>query len=353
MLAAACLSGSLPVARADSSQVAIPVASRVGSKSGKELTDGKAGATIEATNLQIFDIKTNRFSKLTNQAMVGRANSFQAVQTPDPDPSFLAQSLDRQIADGLSTPSGRPTLPTADELRQNLQIPPINLDTAQFYHPGSGTGIPEGFGSEWGDVFVTVFGSGTDRVRTTYVDSSISVGFGLGNSRNLVGLELNYNVLSTRTAFALNGSFDVKLNRYIFENDRLVVSGAVGVNNFIVYGPEAAFNVPTLYGVVSGATYLQPDNPNNPMLLTVTLGAGGAPNYATAGTGLIAGAGVEVNPQLGIGSAWNGTGFSLGASYVPFRNIPLTLTALYEDIFDMTEAGHKLVIAVGFSQNLW
>lgn len=334
---------SLPAAWADSTEVS----SVATSADISELQDSK----VSTANLQPVETTANGLSELPSLPLAIGVS--QADKKPDLRPRPGAQSLDSQIADGLSTPSVRPTLPTANELRQNLQIPPINIDAAQFYHPGSGTGIPEGFGSEWGNVFVTLFGSSTDRIRTTYVDSSISMGFGLGNPRDLVGLELNYNILSTRTEFAVNGSFDIKLHRYIFQDNRVVVSAAVGVNNFIVYGPEASFNVPTVYGVVSGVTYLHPDDPINPMLLTLTLGAGGSPNYATAGTGLIAGAGVEINSQLAIGSAWNGTGFSLGGSYVPFRNIPITLTAIYEDIFDMTQAGHKFVVAVGFSQDLW
>ena len=336
---------SLPAAWADSTEVSSMATSAYIGQS----QDSK----VSTVDLQPLETTASGLSKLTDTRLVPGVSPVEAGKNPDLQPRSVAQSLDSQIADGLSTPSVRPPLPTANELRQNLQIPPINIDAAQFYHPGSGTGIPEGFGSEWGNVFITLFGASTDRIRTTYVDSSISMGLGLGNPRDLVGLELNYNILSTRTALALNGSFDIKLHRYIFQDNRVVVSAAVGVNNFIVYGPEASLNVPTVYGVVSGVTYLHPDDPINPMLLTLTLGAGGAPNYATAGTGLIAGAGVELNSQLAIGSAWNGTGFSLGGSYVPFRNIPITLTALYEDIFDMTQAGHKFVVAVGFSQDLW
>lgn len=239
---------------------------------------------------------------------------------------------------------------TPDELREQLQIPPI-LSTSfpRFYYPGSGTGIPEGFGAEWGDVFITISGASKDRVRTTFIDSSISMGLGLGNPRELVGMELAYNILSTRTQLAVNGSFDLKVHRHIFEDNNFLASAALGVSNFYSYGPEASLNSSAVYGVVSGFTYLQPNNPDRPMPLTFTLGAGGSPIFAENGVGLIAGAGVEVHPQIGLGSSWNGTGFSLGASFVPFRNVPLTLSALYQDIFNMTVPGHKLILSLDYS----
>ncbi|MBU6230284.1 MAG: hypothetical protein KGQ93_11400 [Cyanobacteria bacterium REEB459] len=314
-----------------------------------EWTDDAGGAA----NQPLFELKTDPITpssfRLIDEPVVTPGRSLPTGQALTLPAAVVAQSPGPEVADRLATPSSRPTPPTASELRQNLQIPPVDIDTAQFYYPGSGTGIPEGFGARWGDIFVTVFGSSTDKIRTEYIDSSISMGLGLGDPRHLVGLELSYNILSTRTAFALNGSFDIKLHRYIVENNQLVVSGAVGVNNLIVYGPEAALNTPTVYGVVSGATYLRPEDPTSPMLLTLTLGAGGAPYYAVEGTGLIAGAGVELNSQVAIGSGWNGTGFGLGASYVPFRNLPITITALYQDIFDMTPAGHKFVLSVDFT----
>lgn len=268
-----------------------------------------------------------------------------AVEIPSPPPETA------QPATGDVTDVPQPT-PTADELRQQLQIDPIlNTSSPRFYFPGSGTGIPEGFGAQWGDVFLSITAASKDRVRTTFIDSGISMGLGLGNPRELVGLELSYNILSTRTQFAVNGSFDLQAHRYIFQSDNFTASAAFGWNNFYSYGPEASINPPTLYGVVSGYTFLRPDDPYRPMPLTVTLGAGGAPLYADSGVGFLAGAGVEVHPQLGLGTSWDGRGFGLGASYIPFRNFPFNITALYDDVFNMTEEGHRLVLSLNLSYN--
>lgn len=258
--------------------------------------------------------------------------------------SVAQQTVAQQNIDQPDAP------PTVDQLRERLQIEPLpDTSSVNSYGPGSAAAIPEGFGSEWGDVFITVTGASKDRVRTTFIDSGISTGFGLGNPRNLVGVELAYNILSTRTQFAVNGSFDLKVHRYIVEQPNFVASAALGVANFYSYGPEASLNPPVAYGVVSGFTYLRPDNLYEPMPLTVTLGTGGAPIFAESGVGLIAGAGVQVHPQIGLGSSWNAGGFNLGASFLPFRNVPLTLTALYTDVFNMTTPGHRLVLSLGYS----
>ena len=262
-----------------------------------------------------------------------------SIETPN-------EGINSPEAQGNSSQSDSPVSP--EELRQQLQIPPL-LDPTSSYYPSSGTGIPEAFGSEWGDLFIAVTGASKDRVRTTFIDSAISMGFGLGNPRNLVGLELAYNILSTRTKFAANGSFDLKVHRYIFEDNNFAASAALGVSNFYSYGPEASFNPPVVYGVVSGFTYLRPDDAVQPMPLTVSLGAGGAPMFAETGVGLMAGAGVQVHPQIGLGSSWGYGGFNLGASFLPFRNIPLTLNALYTDIFNMTIPGHRLSITLDYS----
>lgn len=264
-----------------------------------------------------------------------------SVETPGEESKFP------ETQDGVDKPD---TAVTIDELRQQLQISPLpEINSAALYYPSSGTGIPEAFGSEWGDVFITLTGASKDRVRTTFVDSSISMGLGLGNPRNLVGMELSYNILSTRTKFAVNGSFDLKVHRYIFEDTNFVASTALGVANVYSYGPEASLNPPVAYGVVSGFTYLRPDDPIQSMPLTITLGAGGAPVFAETGVGLIAGAGVQVHPQIGLGSSWGFGGFNLGASFLPFRNIPFTLNALYTDVFNMTIPGHRLVLTLDYS----
>jgi len=252
-----------------------------------------------------------------------------------------SQSITQQTTDQLNTP------PTPDQLREQLQIEPL-LETNSFnaYSAGAGAGIPVAFGAEWGDVFITISGASKDRVRTTFIDSSISTGFGLGNPRDLVGVELAYNILSTRTQFAVNGSFDLKVHRQIVDSNNFLASTALGIANFYSYGPEASLNSSSVYGLLSGFTYLRPTDSYSPMPMTATLGIGGSPIFAKDGVGLIAGVGVGVHPQIGLGSSWNGTGFSLAADFLPFRNLPVSLSVVYQDIFNMTRPGHKLILSL-------
>lgn len=262
-------------------------------------------------------------------------------------PSVKSEDVVQPIAEPISDPPSSEV--SVDELRRQLQVRPLLMP--KVYYPGSGARIPEAFGAEWGDVFLTISGATKDRVRTTHIDSSISTGFGLGNPQDLVGIELTYNILSTRTKFAVNGSFDVKVHRRIFEAENFWAAVALGVNNFYSYGPEAKTNASSAYGVVSGLTYLRPNNPASPMALALTLGAGGAPVFADGGVGFLAGAGLEVHPQIGLGSSWNGKAFSLGASFLPFTNLPLTLSAEYNDVFNMTRQGHRLILSLEYNHS--
>lgn len=104
-----------------------------------------------------------------------------AVEIPSPPPETA------QPATGDVTDVPQPT-PTADELRQQLQIDPIlSTSSPRFYFPGSGTGIPEGFGAQWGDVFLSITAASKDRVRTTFIDSGIFNGVRLRQSSRISG----------------------------------------------------------------------------------------------------------------------------------------------------------------------
>ena len=127
------------------------------------------------------------------------------------------------------------------------------------YTPSPNAGIPSAFGAAWGDLFASLTGSGADRIRNE-VDGSISAGLGLGNPRTAVGVELAYNLLSVRN-FAKNGSFDVKVHREVFANDTTQAAVAVGWNNFVNYGDDVDGSESSVYGVVSAAHLLQPNNP--------------------------------------------------------------------------------------------
>jgi hypothetical protein len=237
------------------------------------------------------------------------------------------------------------------QLRDSLRIEPLVVPSVvPSYSPSPNAGIPSGFGAAWGDVFIGATLSGADRERPEG-DGSLSMGFGLGDAQQTVGVELAYNVLSIRN-FASNGSFDAKVHRQIYRSPTTLVAAAVGLNRFAAYGSNAAPTASSLYGVVSVAQLLQPNDPVNrlPIIATVGLGGGSFSN-PNSDAGLIAGVGLQVHPQISVNTAWSGVGLNVGASFVPVSTIPLTVNMLYGDVFNNTVAGSVAVINVAYGFN--
>ena len=241
---------------------------------------------------------------------------------------------------------------SASASREDLLVEPLATDPVPTvrHAPSPNAGIPSAFGAAWGDLFVSVTAAGADRVRNE-VDGSISAGLGLGDPRTAVGVELAYNLLSIRN-FGSNGSFDAKVHREIFANETTQAAVAAGWNNFVNYGDDVDGTESSPYGVVSAAHLLQPNNPANRLPITGTLGVGGG-NFSdeNADVGVLAGVGLQVDPRLSLNAAWSGVGINVGASVVPFPDIPLTLNAIYGDITNNTEAGSVATFTIGYGFN--
>ena len=267
-------------------------------------------------------------------------------------PQIGAQRLMSQADPSSSTPSAQADVPATNAQREDLLIEPLATDPVPTvgYSPSPNAGIPSAFGAAWGDLFVSATVAGADRLRNE-VDGSISAGFGVGNPKTAIGLELAYNLLSIRN-FAENGSFDAKVHRQVYANNTTQAAVAVGWNNFVNYGNDVAGTESSVYGVVSAAHLLQPDHPTNRLPITGTLGVGsGGFSDEDADVGVLAGVGLQVDPRLSLNAAWSGAGLNLAASVAPISEIPLTLNFLYADITNNTEAGSVAVFTVGYGFN--
>lgn len=270
-----------------------------------------------------------------------------------PPPATLAQEPSSQELDGETDETGETgEVDEAEQIRQELRVDPLaEISTDQIaYPPSPSAGIPSAFGADWGDFFVSAALSTGDDIRPDE-DASISAGFGLGDARNLVGVELGYN-LQSLGRFGENGSFDAKVHRELFYGDRAQMSAAVGWINFANYGSDAEGSEDGLYGIVTGSYLLRPDAPINQMPLTATLGLGdGIFSRDSADIGVIAGLGLQVDPRLSINTAWSGVGLNIGASIVPIPTVPLTMNFLVGDVTDETDTGTVAVFTVGYGFN--
>ena len=226
------------------------------------------------------------------------------------------------------------------------------------YFPGFSAGSPSGFGLNWGDVSLGL--AYIDKSTITFdnpvsgkADGSAAIAFGLGNSSDFLGLEVNYNLISlTPSRFAANGSFDFKLHRYLGD----LTSIAIGWENAINYGEDAGGTNSSVYGVVSKLFLLTPEDLVNPRILSFSVGVGGGrfrpfqDERNKKGTvGVFANIGYQVLPNVSAIVDWTGRELNLGVSYVPFSNIPFTITALAVDVAQSVGPAVRYALTAGFS----
>ncbi|TAF03811.1 MAG: hypothetical protein EAZ77_16730 [Nostocales cyanobacterium] len=245
------------------------------------------------------------------------------------------------------------TLADVNKLRQDLLVEPVVQITPppkRTYQPGLSFGAPSAFGAGWGDLFIGASAATAGKTRDGNPDASMSAGFGIGDPYNLVGVEFTFNNGSIKN-FGYNGTFDLKAHRVVYAQGNTQVAIAGGWNTFAQYGNEG-IRPSGAYGVVTTYSFLQPDNPVNPMAISFSVGAGGGDfRQGNDSTGIFAGVGVQVHPQIGMGVGWSGVGLNAGISVVPIPSIPFTITAQGADLTDNSVGGTVFVLTVGYGFN--
>jgi hypothetical protein len=265
-----------------------------------------------------------------------------------------ARHLKMQPSDSIfNPPSLISQTAEVESLRNYLKIKPLNTSissSANVNSPGLTFATPSAFGANWGDVFFSASAATPGKARDGQVNGSFTVGLGLGDARSNVGLELNFNVGSIKS-FGSNGSVDGKLHRIVYSDANNQVSVAAGWKGFIQYGSEGV-SPSSAYGAVTYYSILQPDNEINKMPISFTVGVGGGEfRKGNASTGVFAGVGVQISPQLSIGAGWSGVGINAGLSYVPFPSIPLTIALTGGDLTDVSDGGQVVVLSIGYGFN--
>ncbi|MBG0744897.1 MAG: hypothetical protein IV298_15805 [Cylindrospermopsis raciborskii KL1] len=244
----------------------------------------------------------------------------------------------------------------AARLRQQLRVRPIRkVNNQRVYAPGTSAGIPSAFGANWGDLYIAIAGATANELRRE-IDGGTSIALGFGNGRDILGLELNYNLMSIRK-FGKNGSLNAKVHRIVYSSPSTYIATAIGWNNFARHGEndlDAGYyngqpvgNPSSLYGLVSAYHFLNPKSAN-PLPINISLGVGEAPLFSNSGLGLIAGAGIQVHPNIGVSTGWSGKGLNLAASYLPVRTLPLSVNVVYGDVLKNTDAGSALSFSIGY-----
>ncbi|MCG9893565.1 MAG: hypothetical protein MH252_21145 [Thermosynechococcaceae cyanobacterium MS004] len=253
----------------------------------------------------------------------------QGADTPS-EPAGLAPSLQTEP----STPDQKPFIPAIQLTRRSVRYSPsITLLT------------PSGYGKSWGQV--SIGGSFQSRARfVTEPDGAFGVGFGLGDSRKWVGLDVGIFVADV-TNFS-RGGVGFKLHRQ-FPNQLAI---AVGVNNALTWGNIDGGISP--YGVVSKGFQLR-ENTRLPLSqLYISAGAGtgryrsedDVANQRNA-VGAFGSVALRLVQPVNLIAEWSGQDLSLGFSILPFPRLPIVISPFVTDITGSAGDGPRFAFSVG------
>ncbi|HYW21530.1 MAG TPA: hypothetical protein VE956_19955 [Nodularia sp. (in: cyanobacteria)] len=286
-----------------------------------------------------------------------------AISNPDlylkqevEEPTNLLQLKPSQILVQIdSSSSVGDTFGEMNKLRQELLIEPIvTLGKPPKSAPGSTAGTPSAYGASFGQAYIgggLFFPLDQNKDRN---DGSLSVGFGLGNPVDSVGLEVNIDITSVgggpRFDFGDSGGVGFKLHRYLGDGTAV----AVGWSNPIKWGDVTSAK-DTIYGVFTKSFPLQPDNRKNNLPLTVSLGLGtgdfsskGALEADKNAVNLFGGLGLRLIPQASLVSSWTGSVLNIGGSFAPFKMTPIVINAIITDVTGNLDTGVGLSISAGY-----
>jgi S-layer homology domain len=282
---------------------------------------GQATRADVAAFLHQVLVATGKLEKL---AADSPAQKYIVNCAPAPDAPVAVKLTEQDVL-------GRTGVPAAPEVQQASAPAPINA-------PVGGVTTPNAFGANWGDFFVA---SGyQDKVPAIGRAGGnldligLGAGFGIGNARDLVGLETSYSTSFSSNSRAFDtGNVNFKLHKLLGDN----VSAAVGWENAISSGYTAS-NDPgsTVYGVVTGVL---PVGDTSNFTASVGVGNGRFRSFddiATdkKSTNVFGSLGFRASENFALAADYNGRNISLGLpiSFKLGDNVGLQVTPSLLDI---------------------
>jgi hypothetical protein len=249
----------------------------------------------------------------------------------------------------------------ADSLRKRylLQMPKTIEIAASAARsaPGSTAASPSAYGANFGDGFVGLSFQNRTRFHASSLpfrdraDGAVVAGFGLGNSRDAVGLEVAATSFSTlRSGFGSHDGFSFKLHRVLPKN----VGVAVGWENAILINGAHNDGGQSIYGVVS--TVLKSDHPDATWFSSLSLNAGvGGGRFQSEkdfqalkkGYNGFGSVGLRVFEPLSVIADYTGQDLVAGLSIVPFVRIPLVISPAFADLTRHAGDGPRFTLGVG------
>ncbi|WP_299403163.1 hypothetical protein [Acaryochloris sp. IP29b_bin.148] len=238
----------------------------------------------------------------------------------------------------------QPTIPDEAplDLRQEVLTP------KKIYSPSISILTPSAYGKSWRQASV---GLGIQH-RTRFTDSAdgaFGVGFGLGDARKYVGLDVGV-ALTDLDSFD-RGIISFKLHRHLPD----LFAVAVGVNDALGWG-NGDVNGPSPYGVVTKTFVLKENTKDLLSRIYVSAGAGTG-RYRTESNiindsdtpGIFGSLAVRVVDPMNVIAEWSGQDLSLGVSLRPFQQVPIIITPAITDITGTAGDGVRFIVGIGYA----
>jgi hypothetical protein len=208
---------------------------------------------------------------------------------------------------------------------------------------------PTGYGADNNTGYL----SATYQSRTRFVendDGAVAIGFGLGDARDAVGVEVSYTLASVfgENRDAGTGGFNVKVHKQ-FADDWAI---AAGWNGFLFLGEDDGFE-DSVYGTVTKVIRTQESitSPFSRIALTAGVGNGQFRTEEALEDGddsfnIFGSMAVRVAKPVSVIAEWTGQDLAVGASIAPFKNIPFVITPAVRDITGAGD-GARFVLGAG------
>lgn len=267
------------------------------------------------------------------------------------DPEMISQTPNNSTAQNVRAQT--------QQLQQRLQtLQEVPLPQIYLGAPGTSSNTPTAYGGSFGSVGVGF--SYQQRTRyTEKADGTSGLVLSFGDPQNIIGLDVGVSILDLssiddRGGFGERGSFNFKAHR-AFPGDLAV---AVGLENALIWGFSDADT--SLYGVVSKRFRLTENSQDPFSRLSVSAGVGNG-RFRTedqvqkdeGSLGVFGSVAVQVIPPVSVFTEWTGQDLNIGASVLPFRNLPLVITPTLSDITGTAGDGTRFTLGVGYGMSLF
>jgi hypothetical protein len=267
-----------------------------------------------------------------------------SVNTTSASGTLAQDAGDAAVPEAVGQP---PSLRTEPASSDELPFQPKKdlLKTTRRYSPSITYLTPSAFGKSLGQF--SVGGSLQSKVRfRSESDAFMGGGFGLGDPRKAVGLDVSIGIADVNTFE--RGTIGFKLHRRLPSQFAV----AVGVDNAITWGRVDGGISP--YGVVTKVFQLRQDT-RLPLSQLYVSGGAGTGRYRSEGdinnnrdtVGVFGSVAVRVIERVNFITEWSGQDLTLGVSILPFPSIPLVFTPAVTDITGTAGDGPRFTFGVG------